>query len=45
MLSRLKAKNTINVPKDNKMKTRIHKILALMYYNNSAFHYKHIASI
>lgn len=45
MLSCLKAKNTINVSKDNKMKMGIHKILAVMYYINSAYHYKHIASI
>lgn len=45
MFSCLKAKNTINVPKDSKMKTGIHKILALMYYINSAYHYKHVASV
>lgn len=43
MLSCLKAKNTIDVPKDNKMKKGIHKILAFMYYINSAYHYKHTA--
>lgn len=44
MLSCVEARNTINVCKDNKMKTGIHKILALMYCINSACHYKHIAS-
>lgn len=39
MLSCLKAKNTINVPQDNKMKMSINKILGLMYYINNAYHY------
>ena len=46
MLRCLKAKNTINVPKDNKMKLMaIHKILPFMYYISTVYHYNHIASI
>lgn len=39
MLSCLKAKNTINVPEGNKTKTSTHKIFALIYDVNSAYHH------